>query len=56
VADNIFNVRFPNAQTIKDWKVFNPINVRNVKAKFKVDPWSGVIGAKAELEMTWFRV
>jgi hypothetical protein len=36
--------------------VFNPISMRNVKAKIKVDPWSGVIGAKAELEVAWFRV
>jgi hypothetical protein len=38
VADNMFTVRFPNAQTIKDWEIFNPISLRNVKAKIKVDP------------------
>jgi hypothetical protein len=56
VADNMFTVRFPNAQTIKEWEVFNPISMRNVKAKINVDPWSGVIGAKAKLEIAWFRV
>jgi hypothetical protein len=56
VADNMFIVRFPNAQTIKDWKVFNPISLRNAKAKIKVDPWNGDVGAKAELEEAWFRV
>jgi hypothetical protein len=52
----MFIVRFPNAQTIKDWKVFNPISLRNDKAKIKVDPWNGDVGAKAELEEAWFRV
>jgi hypothetical protein len=56
VADNLFTVRIPSAQTIKDWEVFNPISMRNVKAKIKVDPWSVVIGAKAKLQMAWFRV
>jgi hypothetical protein len=53
VADNMFIVQFPNAQIIKDWEVFNPINMRNVKVKIKVDPWNGAIGAKAELEEAW---
>jgi hypothetical protein len=52
----MFIVRFPSAQTIKDCEVFNPISMRNIKANIKVDPWSGVIGANAELEMAWFRV
>jgi hypothetical protein len=52
----MFIVRFPNAQTIKDWEVFNPISLRNVKTKIKVDPWNGAIYAKAELEDAWFRV
>jgi hypothetical protein len=30
--------------------------MRNVRAKLKVEPWSGVVGAKAELEQAWFRV
>jgi hypothetical protein len=51
----MFTVRFPDAQTIKDWEVFNPISLRSVKAKIKVDARSGAIGAKAELEEAWFR-
>jgi hypothetical protein len=30
--------------------------MRNVRAKLKVEPWSGVVGAKDELEQAWFRV
>jgi hypothetical protein len=30
--------------------------MRNVKAKLQVEPWNGSIGAKAELQMAWFRV
>jgi hypothetical protein len=30
--------------------------MRNVKDKIKVNSWSGVIEAKVELEMAWFRV
>jgi hypothetical protein len=55
-ADNMLTIRFSNAQTIKDWKVFNPISLINVKAKVKLDPWNGAIGAKVELEEVWFRV
>jgi hypothetical protein len=54
VVDNMFTIKFPNAQIIKDWEVFNPISLRNVKAKIKVDPWNGDIGAKAVLEEAWF--
>jgi hypothetical protein len=52
----MFTVWFPDDQTIKDWEVFNPISLRSVKAKIKVDAWSGAIGAKAELEESWFKV
>jgi hypothetical protein len=41
VADNTFMVRFPNVHTI---------SMRNVKAKLRVDPQSGAVGAKSELE------
>jgi hypothetical protein len=50
----MFTIKFPNAQIIKDWEVFNPISLRNVKAKIKVDPWNGDIGAKVVLEEAWF--
>jgi hypothetical protein len=30
--------------------------MRAAKAKIKVSPWSGIVGAKAELEQAWFRV
>jgi hypothetical protein len=30
--------------------------MRAAKAKIKVSPWSGIVGAKAELEQDWFRV
>jgi hypothetical protein len=56
LANNMFHVRFPNAQMISEWECFNPINMRNVKAKVKVSPWSGAVGAKAELEQAWFQV
>jgi hypothetical protein len=56
VADNMFTVRFPNPQVIRDWNCFNPISMIGVKAKIQVDPWSGVVGAKAELQQSWFRV
>jgi hypothetical protein len=52
----MFSVRFPNAQMVSEWECFNTINMRNVKANVKVSPWSGAVGAKAELEMAWFRV
>jgi hypothetical protein len=52
----MFTVRFPNAQMIYEWGGFNPINMRAGKAKIKVSPWSGIVGAKAELEQAWFRV
>jgi hypothetical protein len=54
VVDNMFTIKFPNAQIIKDWEVFNPIILRNVKAKIKVNPWNGDIGAKVVLEEAWF--
>jgi hypothetical protein len=38
VADNMFTVRFPNAQLIKDWNKFNPISLRAVRAKVHVEP------------------
>jgi hypothetical protein len=50
VANNIFTVRFPNAWTISESECFNPISMRSVRAKLKAEPWSGVVGAKAELE------
>jgi hypothetical protein len=56
VADNMFTVRFSNAQIIAEWECFNPISMRNVRAKLKVEPWSGAVGAKAELEQAWFRI
>jgi hypothetical protein len=56
VIDNMFTVRFPNAQTIAEWECFNPISMRNVRAKLKVEPWSGAVGGKAELEEAWFMV
>jgi hypothetical protein len=56
VVDNMFTVQFPNAQTIGECECFNPISMRNVRAKLKVEPWSGVVGAKAELEQAWFIV
>jgi hypothetical protein len=52
----MFTVRFLDAQTIKDWEVFNPISLRSVKAKITVEAWSGAVGAKAELEEARFRV
>jgi hypothetical protein len=30
--------------------------MRYVKAKIQVDPWTGAVGAKAELQQAWFRV
>jgi hypothetical protein len=56
VADNMFIVRFPDAQLIQEWGWFNPISMRSVKAKLQIDPWNGVVGAKAELQEGWFRV
>jgi hypothetical protein len=44
VAENMFMIRFLNAHTIQEWEGFNPI--RCVKAKVRVDPWSGAVGAK----------
>jgi hypothetical protein len=52
----MFTVRFPNAPLIKEWGCFNPISMRSVKAKIKVGPWNGVVGAKAKLQQAWFRV
>jgi hypothetical protein len=46
----MFTVMFPNTPLIKQWGCFNPISMRYVKAKIKVDPWNGVVGAKAELQ------
>jgi hypothetical protein len=56
VADNMFTARFPNATLIQEWGCFNPISLRSVKAKIKIDPWNGSIGAKTELQTAWFRV
>jgi hypothetical protein len=56
IADNIFTVRFPNAQLIKEWECFNPISMRMVKAKIQVEPWNGSIGANGKLQDAWFRV
>jgi hypothetical protein len=56
IADNMFTVCFPNPQVIRDWNCFNPISMRGVKAKIQVVPWSGAVGAKAELQQAWFRV
>jgi hypothetical protein len=56
VVDNKFIARFPTVQLISDWSWFNPVKMRNVKAKLQIDPWNGSIGAKAELQSTWFRV
>jgi hypothetical protein len=53
IVDNIFTVRFPNAQLIKEWECFNPISM---KAKIQVEPWNGSIGAKGKLQDAWFRV
>jgi hypothetical protein len=52
----MFTVRFPNATLIQEWGCFNPISLRSVKAKIKIDPWNGSIGAWAELQTAWFRV
>jgi hypothetical protein len=56
VANNMYTVRFPNAQLIKEWNIFNPISLRIVKAKIMVESWNGSIGAKGELQQVWFRV
>jgi hypothetical protein len=56
IADNIFTIRFPNAQLIKEWECFNSISMRIVKAKIQVEPWNGSIGAKGKLQDAWFRV
>jgi hypothetical protein len=46
VADNMYTVRFPEASLIKEWACFNPISMRNVKAKISIAPWNGSVGAK----------
>jgi hypothetical protein len=56
VVDNMFTVRFPNVQLIKDWNRFNPISLRTMKAKIMVESWNGSVGAKGELQQAWFRV
>jgi hypothetical protein len=50
IADNIFTVRFPTTQLIKECECFNPISMRMVKAKIQVEPWNGSIGAKGKLQ------
>jgi hypothetical protein len=50
VVDNMFTMRFPNAQLIKDWNKFNPISLRAVRAKVHIEPWNGSVGAKAKLQ------
>jgi hypothetical protein len=56
VVDNIFTMRLPNAQLIREWGCFNQISMRSSKTKLRIDPWNGAIGAKAELQQAWFRV
>jgi hypothetical protein len=56
VADNMFTVRFPNANLIKKWNCFILISIRSIKVELQVDPWNGVVCAKAELQQAWFRV
>jgi hypothetical protein len=56
ISDNQFTVRFPNVQLIKDWSRFNPVKMRTAKTKLQIDTWNGFIGAKAELQMAWFRI
>jgi hypothetical protein len=40
----------------KDWSRFNPVKMRTTKTKLQIDTWNGFIGAKAELQMAWFRI
>jgi hypothetical protein len=56
VVDNMYTMRFPQASLIKEWACFNPISMRNVKAKISIAPWNGSVGAKGELQQAWFRV
>jgi hypothetical protein len=56
VVDNMYTVRFPEASLIKEWACFNPISMRNVKARLSIAPWNGSVGAKGELQQAWFRV
>jgi hypothetical protein len=56
VAENRFTVRFPNVVLIQEWGCFNPISMRVAKAKINIELWNGSMGAKAELQSTWFRV
>jgi hypothetical protein len=56
VAGNKYIVRLPDVQLIKEWGKFNPVKMRTAKAKIQIDTWNGSIGAKAELQMAWFRV
>jgi hypothetical protein len=56
VLDNKYTVRFPDVQLIKEWRKFNPVQMRRSKAKIQIDTWNGSIGAKAELQVAWFHV
>jgi hypothetical protein len=39
VADNMFTMTFPNALLINEWACFNPISMRQVKARILLVRW-----------------
>jgi hypothetical protein len=39
IADNMFTMTFPNALLINEWACFNPISMRQVKARILLVRW-----------------
>jgi hypothetical protein len=57
IADNKFQMKFPTAQKVEELSFFTRMEMRTVPGiKFRVDKWDPYVGAKAELQTSWFRI
>jgi hypothetical protein len=55
IGDGKFLLRFPTPKMAQEWSRLKNLTLRN-EAQLKIEAWSPAIGAKAIMQLGWFRV
>lgn len=57
VAENQYQLRFPNSKSLEDIAYFTEMRMRSMPSVvFKVEKWNANAGSKGPLDTAWFRV